>query len=62
MKLYELTEQEFRDFLNCHPLKTFLQTPEIAKLRVQFGWKCYYVGLKEDEKIVAAPLAISKIC
>lgn len=59
MKLYELTEQEFRDFLNCHPLKTFLQTPEIAKLRVQFGWKCYYVGLKEDEKIVAATMMLS---
>ncbi len=59
MKLCELTEQEFRNFLDNHPLKTFLQTPEIAKLRTQFGWKTYYVGLKKEDQIVAATMMLS---
>lgn len=59
MKLYELTEQEFRSFLNNHPLKTFLQTPEIAKLRTKFGWKSYYVGLKKENQIIAATMMLS---
>lgn len=59
MKLYELTEQEFREFLNTHPLKSFLQTPEIAKIKEKEGWKKYYVGLKENGKILCATMMLS---
>lgn len=59
MKLYELSEQEFRSFLDAHPLKSFLQTPEIAKLREQFGWESYYVGLKKENQVIAASMIIS---
>lgn len=59
MKLYELTEQEFRDFLDKHPLKTFLQTPEMAQLKEKSGWKKYYVGLKENDKILCATMMLS---
>lgn len=59
MELYDLTEQEFRDFLDKHPLKCFLQTPEIAKLREKHGWQKYYVGLKENEKIICATMLLA---
>lgn len=59
MKLIQLTEEEFRGFLNNHPLKTFLQTPEMAKIREKNGWKKYIVGIKENEKIVAGCLMLS---
>lgn len=59
MKLYELTEQEFRNFLDDHPLKTFLQTPEVAHLREKNGWTIYYVGLKDNNQIVAATMMMS---
>lgn len=59
MQLYELSEPEFREFLNHHPLKTFLQTPEIAHLRKKNGWNIYYIGLKENNTIVAATMMMS---
>lgn len=59
MKLYELTEQEFRNYLDQHPLKSFLQTPEIAHLREKQGWKIYYVGLKEHETILGATMMVA---
>ena len=59
MNFCELTEEQFRTFLNHHPLKSFLQTPEIAQLREKNGWKKYYVGLKEHNKIVAATMMLS---
>lgn len=60
MKLYELSESEFREFLDQHPLKTFLQTPEIAKFRKNLGWDIYYVGLKEDDHLIAATMMVAK--
>ncbi len=60
MKLYELNEQEFRVYLDNHPLKTFLQTPEIAKMREASGWETYYVGLKEKNKLIGATMLTAK--
>lgn len=59
MKLYELEEEEFRQFLDKHPLKSFLQTPEIAQLREKNGWTKYYVGLKENDQILCATMMLS---
>ena len=59
MKLIELTEKEFRTFLDSHPLKTFLQTPEMATLKEKSGWKKYYIGIKENDKVVAATMMLS---
>lgn len=59
MKFCELEEKEFREFLDNHPLKTFLQTPEIAHMREKNGWKKYYVGLKENDTIICATMMLS---
>ncbi len=60
MKFVELKEQEFRNFLGKHPLKTFLQTPEIGKLRKMSGWNVNYVGVKKDKEILCATMLVSK--
>lgn len=61
MNFVELKEQEFRSFLDKHPLKTFLQTPEIGKLRKKNGWNVNYVGVKEDKKILCATMLVSHL-
>lgn len=60
MKFRELTEEEFTIYADNHPQKSFFQTKEIAKLRGYNGWNHYYVGLTENDNIVAATLLLSK--
>lgn len=55
-----LTEDEFRVFLDSHPLKTFLQTPEIAHLRESSGWKKHYVGVEDENGLIAATMMVSR--
>ena len=59
MKFQEITEKEYRTFWENHPLKTFLSSPEISKLREKSGWNTNYVGVKEDKKIIAATMLLS---
>ncbi len=59
MKFQEITEKEYRDFWENHPLKTFLSAPEISKLREKSNWTTYYVGVKEDKKLIAATMLLS---
>lgn len=61
MKFVTLTEKEFEKFASNHPLKTFLQTPEIGKLRASNGWHTDYVGVTEKNKIVAACMLLSLV-
>ena len=56
MKFQEITEKEYRKFWENHPLKTFLSAPEISKLREKSGWSTYFVGVKKDNKLVAATM------
>ncbi len=59
MKFQEITEKEYTDFWEEHPLKTFLSSPKISKLREKQNWKTYYVGVKEDKKLIAATMLLS---
>lgn len=59
MKFQEITEKEYREFWENHPLKTFLSAPEISKLREQSNWDTYYVGVKENKKIIAATMLLA---
>ena len=61
MEFVELKENEFRNFLDSHPCKTFLQTPEIGKLRETLGWNVNYVGVKDKKKILCATMLVSKL-
>lgn len=60
MEFVVLKEKEFRKFLDKSPLKTFLQTPEVAKVRENTHWDRHYVGVKKDGILVAATMMVSK--
>lgn len=60
MRFTTLTEDEFRTFYSNHPLKTFLQAPEIGKLREQNGWTVTFVGVKKETEIIGATMLLSK--
>ncbi len=55
-----LKEKEFKKFLDNSNEKTFLQTPSIAHLREKEGWTPYYLGVKENNKIICATMIVSK--
>ena len=58
MKFQELTEKEYQKFWENHPLKTFLSSIEISKLREKRNWETMYVGVKENNKIIAASMLL----
>ena len=59
MDFLELTEEEFRNYLNKSEERTFLQTPEIGKLREKSGWTVSYLGVKNNGEVVAAAMFTS---
>ncbi|MBQ3306706.1 MAG: peptidoglycan bridge formation glycyltransferase FemA/FemB family protein [Bacilli bacterium] len=59
MKFQEISEKEYREFWQNHPLKTFLSAPEISKLREKQNWNTNYVGVKENNKLIAATMLLS---
>ena len=60
MEFTELTEKEFREFSSTHSLKSFMQTPEMAKIREKNGYRAYYVGVRKKNKIIAATMMGSR--
>ena len=60
MKFITLEPEEFRQFADKSPYKSFTQTPEIAKLREQNGWTVYYFGVKEGNDLIAASMLVAK--
>lgn len=60
MNFILLKPAEFTKFANNSPYKSFLQTTEIASLREKKGWTSYYFGVEENEKIIAAAMAVAK--
>ncbi len=59
MKFQEITEKEYEKFWEKHPLKTFLSSPKISKLREKNGWTTYYVGVFKENKLSAATMLLS---
>lgn len=60
MKFVTLTKKEFIDFSNNYENKCYLQSANIAEFRKTQGWIAEYVGVKENGKVVAATLLLSK--
>ena len=59
MEFKEITEEEYRNFWEDHPLKTFLSAPEISELRKKSDWNTYYVGVTEKDELIAATMLLS---
>ena len=53
MEFQLLEREKFRQFLEQHPLKNFMQIPEIGSLRKKNGWQVYYVGVVKEKEILA---------
>lgn len=60
MNFVMLSEEEFNSFSRNYKDKCYLQSINIANLRKKQGWDIYYVGVKMEEKIVAASLLLAK--
>ena len=60
MELLELTTKEFDKFAWKHEQGSFYQISNWGDLKEKNGWKPHYLGLKDDKKIVAATLLLSK--
>ena len=60
MKFITITPEEFRNYATKSPYRSFMQTPEIAKLREHNGWTAYYFAVVEDDEIKAATMAVAK--
>lgn len=61
MEFCTISEEKFREFSKTSDQRTFLQTPEIGKLRQKSGWQVHYLAVKKEKKIVAATMMVSII-
>lgn len=59
-KFVTLTPEEFDDFARKSPLSHFQQTAAWANLKATNGWKAHFVGIKNDNSIIAASLILEK--
>lgn len=60
MEFFELTEKEYQEYWESHPLKTFLSSIEIGKLRQKRNWSVNYVGIKDNNILYGAAMLLSK--
>ena len=60
MEFVKLTEKEFKDFAYHHETASFHQTIGWGKLKAKNGWKYELIGLKDNKKVVAAAMMLSK--
>ena len=60
MKLERLSKEEFKKYADKSPQISFHQTQEWANLKKENGWEAYYLGLKDEDKVKAVSLILSK--
>lgn len=60
MEFIELSEQEYENYWETHPLKTFLSAVEIGKLRKKRSWNVNYVGVKDNNNLCGAAMLLSR--
>ena len=60
MKLIELEDKEFIEFSKNYPYSLFFQSPYWIEVKKTNGWSGKIVGLKENDKIVAASVILFK--
>ena len=60
MKFEILNEKEFMKFAENHEQASFHQTTCWGELKSMTGWESYFVGVKENDKIIAASLILAK--
>lgn len=54
MEFFELTKNEFKEYANKCPYRHIWQSTAMCELRESNHWTIYYIGVKENRKIIAA--------
>lgn len=60
MEFVLLTEKEFNEFALINPYSNFHQTPQWGKLKEKNGWIYHLLGVKDNNKTIAACLLLEK--
>lgn len=59
MKFREISKNEFSAFCSTYPRQNFWQTVQMSEFRERNGAKAYYVGVEENNQIIAAVTLIA---
>lgn len=60
MEIRKINEQQFIDFAEKHPLRNYQQTPMYAKYMESKGYNFEYIGLFDNNNLIAASLILFK--
>ncbi len=60
MKFLEITREEYQNFINHYENRNFLQDSKFSLMRKQHGWATLYVGIKEDNRLIASAMLFYK--
>ena len=60
MDFKQISVDDFRQFADRSPYRSFMQTPEIATYREQNGWTVYYFAVEQNQTIIAASMVLAK--
>ncbi|MBE6147050.1 MAG: aminoacyltransferase [Firmicutes bacterium] len=58
MEFKVLLEEEFKQFADNYPQASFMQTVELAHLKEEYGSNIHYVGVLENDKLVAGSVIL----
>ena len=58
MKFCVLTADEYREFWKTHPQASFMQSVELSELKKEYGSKVHFVGIKENDKVIAGSMIL----
>lgn len=58
MEFCILNEEQYRKFLNSHPMASFMQTVELSNLKKELGSIIHFVGVKKNNKIIAGTMML----
>ena len=58
MNFCVLTADEYREFWKTHPQASFMQSVELSELKKEYGSKVHFVGIKENDKVIAGSMIL----
>ena len=58
MKFCVLTADEYREFFNGNSQASFMQSVELSELKKEYGSKVHFVGIKQDDRIIAGSMIL----
>ena len=60
MQFLEITEKEYTKFWEESNQRSFLSSPKISSLRKELNWETYFVGVKDNSKLLGAALIYAR--